>query len=305
MPKVGILVLYYNDLQHINLLLKSLVDQTYNDFHVYLKDNYYGTNQFNIFINHFSNITLLPVTENIGFAKGNNLLAEKAIKDGCDYVWVLNPDMEPENNALEELVEFMEKTPEAGMSGPLLLIGDTKSHPLIQLFGSEANYRTQAKKALYAGRSLLDVNLPESMETDLANAGSLFVRSEIVKNSYLFEEKYFMYNDEIDLARRVKESGYKIYVISSAKVWHHHNWASTNKTGYNLMYYYMMRNRMLYFRKFSLISEMIMDLLKQVIKWPATLRFAIKTSGLSLFCYYYLGLFHGLLNKQGKAEIDF
>ena len=114
-----------------------------------------------------------------------------------------------------------------------------------------------------------------------------------------------MYNDEIDLARRIKGSGYKIYVISTAKVWHHHNWASTNKTGYNLMYYYMMRNRILYFRKFSLISEMIIDVLMQVFKWPATLRFAIKTSGFSLFCYYYLGLFHGLLNRQGKADIKF
>ena len=149
MSKVGILVLLYDDLQHVSVILKSLGNQTYN-----------GKNITKISGEQLNNVIILPDTENIGFAQGNNLLAERAIMDGCDYLWVLNPDMEPDPESLEKLIDFIEVTPEAGMAGPILLKGDSIGNPTIQLFGSEANYRTQAKKALYVGRSLSDVSLP-------------------------------------------------------------------------------------------------------------------------------------------------
>jgi GT2 family glycosyltransferase len=302
---VGILLVLFDDQKNIPVISNALRNLTYKDYRLYAIDNHPDTPSSSNLQKELPSVKIIPSFGNIGFAKGNNLLAEEAISEGCDYLWVLNPDMEPEPVALEMLIDFMEKRPEAGMSGPLLLLGNTKDQPTIQLFGSNANYRTQKKKEIFAGIKLNEILLPSVIETDLLNAGSLIIRSEIVRGSYLFEEMYFMYNDEIDLARRVREKGYKLYVLSGSKVWHHHDWASENSAGYNLMYYYMMRNRILYFRKYSLFVNMWLDIFKQIIVWPLILRFSKKISGFALFRYYYLGLFHGIMNRKGRASFSF
>lgn len=303
--KVGILIVFFNDLDKIEVLAKALKKQTYKNFLLFIIDNQPEVGHITHFLKHFPACRVLNSDFNVGFARGNNLLANIAIKEGCEYLWILNPDMEPEAESLQNLVNFMNCTPAAGIAGPLLIKGNTKKDPIIQLFGSKANYKTQKKSEFYAGVRLNEIILPDKMEVELLNAGSLLIKSEIIKMNYLFEERYFMYNDEIDLANRVHNLGFKLYAISTSKVWHHHNWSQTNKKGYNLMYYYMLRNRMLYYIKHSLFLYLIFDVLKKILYWPLILKFSMKTSSISLFKFYYLGLLHGLLNRQGKAELKF
>jgi GT2 family glycosyltransferase len=302
---VGILIVFFDDLDKIESLTNALNSQTYKHFTVYITDNQPLINHIELFKKYFPGCTVVNSNTNTGFAGGNNLLARKAIEDSCTYLWILNPDMEPQPDALEKLVEFLNAKVLAGIVGPLLLKGDTKKEPVIQLYGARVNFKTQNKKELYAGKKISEIVLPKVLETDIVNAGSFLIRSNLTSGNYLFDERYFMYNDEIDLAKRVKEKLYRIYVLSDARVWHHHNWSSSNKSGYNLMYYYMMRNRILYFRKFGLHVQLLLDIVKQIILFPIILQFCIKTSGPILVKYYYTGLFHGLMNKKGKACLQF
>ena len=233
------------------------------------------------------------------------MLAEKAVKDGCKYLFILNPDMEPEPLVLESMVRFMEINSSYALAGPLILHGDSKENPKIQLFGGQVNFNTQEKSSFYANTFLNDCLLKDHLEVGMVNAGSAFVRADFVQNKYLFEERYFMYNDEIDLARRVKEAGYKVAVLSGARVWHYHDWSSDNKYGYRIMYYYMMRNKMLYYYKFGMQKRAFWEFAKQIMLLPVVLKFCLRTSGFKMFIFYYFGLFHGLFNKQGRAIIKF
>ncbi len=303
--KVGILILFYDDLQHIERISSALLEQKYFGFSIYVLDNQPEFNHIQKFTQFTSNIIEVQSNMNIGFAGGNNLLAKKAIDDGCIYLWVLNPDMEPTPDALEHLVDFMKKNDDVGIAGPLVLYGNSKNNPKIQAFGSKADFKTQKKKSLFADALLSHTALPNELRVDMINAGSLFIRSEVIKDSYLFEEQYFMYNDEIDIAKRVRNKGYSIAVISNSVVWHHHDWLPGNTSGFNMMYYYMMRNKMLYFYKFGMPFRCIFELLKQLILCPIVLRFCRKTSSFSLFRFYYKGLFHGLIGVTGKATIKF
>jgi GT2 family glycosyltransferase len=201
-------------------------------------------------------------------------------------------------------VNFLEKNADVGMVGPLLLHGITKNNPKIQLFGGDVNLRTQKKKSFYADAFLNDISLPEELRVNMINAGSFLIRSEIIANNYLFEESYFIYNDEIDIAHRIKDKGYGIAAISLAKVWHYHDWTAKNTSGYNLMYYYMMRNKMLYYWKFNMQLRLIVEFIKQLSLAPVVLHFCYKTSHPSMFIFYYLGLLHGLTGKTGKAKIN-
>lgn len=303
--KVGILLLFYNDLEHVERLAAAVNKLTYKDFQVYCLDNNPILKHTEVFTKVYPHAICIQSDKNTGFAGGNNILAKLAINDGCEYIWVLNADMEPEPESLQDLLNSMENDAKLGMIGPLLLIGKSKDNPIIQLFGCNVKFKTQKKEFLYADKFLKEVSLPSELRVNMINAGSLLIRSKIIKHSFLFEESYFLYNDEIDIARRIKEKGYDIAVNSNARVWHYHNWSAKNVTGYNLMYYYMMRNKMLYYRKFNMFRSMVLEMIKQLILAPVILKFCIRTSKLSMFRFYYLGLFHGFTGKSGEASIKF
>jgi O-antigen biosynthesis protein len=302
---VGILLVLFNDSENLPRISRALKSQTYSNFRIYVIDNNPESPSYGIIQQEFPDARIIPTMGNTGFARGNNVLAWKAIEDQCDYLWVLNPDMEPEQDALFQLIQITSRYPAAKLLGPLLLDGNSKSNPKIQLFGSQVNFRTQNKKSLFSDSFLSQVTLPEFLKVDMINAGSIFISSEIVSKSYLFEESYFMYNDEIDIAKRITDMGYDVAVTSLAKVWHHHDWSKSNETGYNRMYYYMMRNKVLYFNKFRLKFRLASDILKQIILFPVVFRFCKKTSGSRLIYYYYLGYWHGILKRKGKADLTF
>jgi GT2 family glycosyltransferase len=302
---VGILLVLFGNHTNISRLSNAIRNQTFKAYKVYAIDNLPENACWEFLQKELPSTKFSPSMGNIGFAKGNNVLAEEAVQEGCNYLWVLNPDMEPEPNALEYLVDFMENNSDIGLVGPLLLRGNSKSNSKIQLFGSHVNFKTQEKKSLYADAILSQTPLPDELRVDMINAGSLLIRSEFIRNNYLFEERYFMYNDEIDIARRIKDKGFSIAVISKARIWHHHDWSKINKCGYNMMYYYMMRNKMLYYYKFKLPLRCLLELFKQLFLSPVVLRFCLRTSSISMFRFYYLGLLHGFLGISGKAKINF
>lgn len=302
---IAILIVFYNDKQHIQRLANSIMNQTYKDYKVFILDNNIGLKHAEYFKEFMPNAEVIKSQSNLGFAGGNNLLSKSAIANNCKYLLILNPDMQMKYDALEKLHDFMEKNDNYVAAGPTLLYGKFEKNSKIQLFGVKANFKTQKKEFLYSGEDINNIQLPFHQEVDLLNGGSLFIRSKYVSNNYLFEEDYFLYNDELDLFKRFKDSALKCCVISSAIFWHHHNWDHTNKKGYNLMYYYMMRNKILYLIKFKYKWQIIKEIIASIILFPVISAFCIRTSGMKMIYYYYLGLLHGLKAKKGKANLTF
>ena len=308
--KVAIILVVTNEKQKIEKLYYSLLKQTYKNIRIYFVDNNSkdGSQGYSKEINNKLQLDIkyISLKENSGFAKGNNIGAERAIQDGCNYVFILNPDMELNKICIEELLKLINKENNIGVVGPLLLFGnEEKNENKIQLFGSTTDFKSQKKHSLFANEKLSDVNLPDYLLVDFVNGGSTFVKKEVIEKIGLFEEKYFIYNDEIDFAYRVKKSGYKTYVSSKAKVWHHHEWSKKSKQSYYFMYYYMMRNRYLYYYKFRLYTNLFADIIKQIMFFPIKIRWANRTTGIRLLRFYYLGIIHGLQKKTGKAKVNF
>ena len=305
-PKIAILVVLYNQEQKIYNLINSIKKQTYSNYRLYLINNGENTKPVSIFLENFPDSVLLPNIGNVGFGKGNNLLAEKAINDGFDYLYVLNPDMELNYDTIEKLVKICVDDNSIGMCNCTILYGcKDKELQKIQLFGCKANYKTQSKVFLFSRKYLTDIILHDILEVEYINAGSLFIMSDVAKKVGLFDEDFFMYNEELDLAKRVKAAGYKIVVTSRTKIWHHHNWDKNNLNGYNIMYYYMTRNRYLYFYKYKLYFYLIFDLLLQILSFPVKLKMFFKLGSVKILKYYYLGLIRGLLKEKGKTNICF
>ncbi len=304
---VGVLIVVYNDFKSFNNLMLSLEKQIFKNFRIYVLNN--SNLEFledMILEKYQEKICYFKSENNIGFGAANNLLAQKAIEHGCKYLFVLNPDMELSDNTIYELVCICENDFQIGMCNGIIMFGnEKKEYEIIQLFGCKANYKTQSKKFLFSGQLLKDTKLPQILTVDYLNAGSLFIRSSIVKQIGLFDDSFFMYNEEIDIAKRVKELNYKLIVTSRTKILHHHDWRKNNIRSHNMMYYYMARNRYLYFYKYHLYFFMFIDIIWQVLTFPIKIKMFWKLGSVKISKYYYLGIIKGLCKEKGKSLINF
>jgi GT2 family glycosyltransferase len=303
--KVGICIVLYDDLQHLTRLASALNALTHKNQSIYFLDN--STTG----IHRTTMLALFPLAnevlgfQNFGFAAGNNLLAQKAIAEGCEAIWILNPDMAPMPDSLSELVKELVFNNKAAATGPIVCYGGTEDNPKIQLAGVKADFESQKKTNRAADTFLSSFDALEPFKTESLNGGSVLIRSQWASARNLFEEKYFMYNDEIDLMRRMHESNYEVMVCPRAIVFHYHDWSINNASGHCRMYFYMTRNKYLYWLKFGNYLQSVKELIKDIFLFPIIARFCYKMAGFRLIKFYYLGVLYGCLGKSGKVDLRF
>ena len=301
--KIGIVIVTYNSQRDINRLLKSITLQKYKNFVVYLVDNNSNDDTLNIVEQYQNEISICIISSktNNGFARGNNIGIQRAIDEGCDLLFVLNPDMQLQKSCIDILAKRIMSEEEIGVIGPIVLIGNQPDN-IIQAFGATANFRTQKKNDLFPNTKLTN-EIPEEVYVDYVLGGAMMIKSSVLKITSLFEEDYFMYNDELDLAYRIKKAGFKTMCLRDAIVRHFHDFDTQNKKGYNLMYYYMMRNKYLYFKKFRLYGNLFFSLISEFIKLPLVVNWALRRmKNIRLLNFYYSGILDGLLGKKGFAN---
>jgi GT2 family glycosyltransferase len=206
----------------------------------------------------FPTVHLIAHDENLGFAAGNNLALE-AMNLGDEtlprYVLFLNPDTRVLGDALGTMVRFLDATPAAGVVGARLVHGDGGFQhsafafpglgqvffdffPLHQrLLESRLNGR-YPRRWYAAGR-------PFAVDHPLGAA--LMVRAEILSQVGSFDERFFMYCEEIDLCWRIKAAGWEIYNIPQAEIVH---WVGQSTQQFrDRMFVALWRSRFLMFEK--------------------------------------------------------
>src|SRR4030095_5331952 len=175
----------------------------------------------------------------------------------------------------------------------------------IQCFADKVNFNSARTTTLYSGEDLNYEKIPNSIYVNTLHGGCFMIRSSAVSEIGLFNEDNFMYNDEIDLAYRIYKRNMKLLSVKDAEAWHFHDWTKKNKNGYYLQYYYINRNRFLFFYRYHKYLSFIREIMIEFSLFPFRAIWAKKTAGLKLLKYYYLGYWHGLLNKKGKSYIEF
>ena len=304
--KVGIIIVTFNSQNDIVRLLDSILIQEYDDLVVYIVDNISTDSTLSIVENFRSglNITIIKSQMNNGYASGNNIGIRKAIDDECEFVFILNPDMQLQKNCVFSLVKRISMDNNIGVVGPLVLYGNG-GYNIIQDFGTKANFKTQKKVDYFGGRKLTN-KLPAEIYVDFVNGGAMMLRTAILNETGLFEEDYFMYNDELDISYRIKKAGYQILCLRDAKVMHFHNYDKQNVNGNNFLYYYIMRNKYLYFKKYKFYRYLCVSLIKELIITPLKIIWALRRMGnINVLRFYYSGIIDGLFNKKGRSTKSF
>ncbi|OGY45808.1 MAG: hypothetical protein A3J62_03720 [Candidatus Buchananbacteria bacterium RIFCSPHIGHO2_02_FULL_38_8] len=174
--------------------------------------------------------------QNGGFANGNNLGIKKA---QGKYVMILNPDIAIVSSVLEKMVKFMEEYPQVGIIGPKLINPDGSIQDSCRRFPSwpiPILRRTILGK-LPSARKRLDYYLMKdkthhgNQTVDWLFGACLLIRKSVLDKIGLFDERFFMYFEDLDLCRRCWENNFQVYYFSEVEVVHYHQRLSAEKSG--------------------------------------------------------------------------
>jgi GT2 family glycosyltransferase len=172
-------------------------------------------------------VELLPLTENRGFAAGNNaaLRAVLSATDPPEYVLLLNPDTVVRPGAVGALVTFLDAHQDVGIAGSRLEDPDGTPQRSAFRFPSaasefEAGMRLGLVSALLRHRLVAPPVRGENHPTDWVSGASMMVRFAVFESIGLFDEGYFLYYEETDLCYRATRAGWKCWYVPASRVVH-------------------------------------------------------------------------------------
>lgn len=258
-------------------------------FEVWLVDNASTDGSVEAAKSKYPDINTIVNERNLGFAAANNL-ALKKMKG--KYALLLNTDATLTDAAVDELYCFMEANDKTGIAcGQLLNTDGSKQNSI-------ANYPSLL--SLLFNETVLRVLFPHKfpskrkeymapLEVDSCIGACMIVRKKAMDEVGAFDEGYFFYLEETDWAYRMKQAGWGVFFVPSARIFHAQGKSVGNNANKKIMFY---RSRYYFFKKWYKRSYVIIYII-------GFLRLLVNTL-LSLFgVLFTLGLNDGIRKRFG------
>jgi GT2 family glycosyltransferase len=199
---------------------------------------------------------LIRSKANVGFARACNLGAQSATGE---ILFFLNPDTELLTSNINELIQALRDTG-IGIVAPLLTTPNGSLQPWSQ--GGEITPWKTIVNNLRGTKN----NQPQTIKpfgaTDWVSGAALAISKKTFFECGVFDEKFFMYFEDVDLCRRVRDMDKKILILSQIEVLHHGGKSIENITKQKEQYY---ASQDYYFKKhFGILSAFIAKLLRNI-----------------------------------------
>jgi len=242
--RIHIVILNWNGIDDTSQLLSSLFKISYPNIKIIVVDNNSLNDEAELLKNNYGDkVHILSCKKNLGFSGGNNIGIKYSLEDKADFVLLLNNDTTVEADFLEPLVNKFNSSNQVGITAP------------------QINYFNEPDKIWSAGGKISRIrssgfaksNIKETefnkghKSVSFVSGCCMLIRNEVLERIGLFDENFFLYNEDTDLCERAIRAGYEILIISESKIYHKVN-SSTEKNMSLLPLYYTTRNR-LYFAK--------------------------------------------------------
>ena len=229
----------------------------------------------------FSNVRVLITGENLGYGRGNNLGISKV---KTKYAFILNPDAYLEKNTLKELNNTKCILQEEFSILSPIICGNKKYYKSFN--GKEKNF----------------------IEVDFVKGFAMLLNLEKIDFNEIFDKKIFLFLEEIDLCKRIKESGGKIYIACKGKIYHNAKESSGNEFEIELcrnwhwmwsLYYYNFKH----FGMFSAYKITLYKFISSLLKILLSI-ILMKKKKYLIHKYRLLGLINAYKKKDSWLRPD-
>ncbi len=221
--RVVVIVPNWNGMGHLEACLRSLLAQEFADYAVILVDNGSRDGSLELVQREFPQVCVIANATNLGFATANNQ-AVRASRS--EFVATLNNDAWADPRWLGELVRAMEARPEVGMCASRMLLAD---QPAVVDSAGIAVDRVGIAWGL-GGGSPDDGAASSPIPVFSPCAGAALYRRAMLDEIGLFDEDFFAYLEDVDLAWRAQWAGWQCLYVPTAVVYHAHS--ATSREGY-------------------------------------------------------------------------
>ncbi len=266
-PKIAVIILNWNNAPDTLECLDSIYKSDYPHFTVYVADNGSTDGSLTEIRAAYPQAIYIENKANLGFAEGNNRAILAALKDGADFLFLLNNDAIVQSDTLALLEAAAKAHPNAAFLGPKIYYYD---QPSTISFGRTEWSQYDASFISH------DLNKDESeaekrgvSPTGFVSGCALFARSPAIEKVGLMEPKFFLNWEEVDWCSRMLKSGYSCLYVPYAKAWHKvsRSFAGGNKGPLWLYYYW--RNRLFWMERnftrkeyFSMLRTVVLGQIK-------------------------------------------
>jgi len=248
------IVLYKSNREILNKAVRSFLDTSLR-VKIYLVDNS-PTDALRTFP-FDDRIFYIFNSKNIGFGKAHNVAMRHGIRESA-YHLVLNPDAYFNKGTLEDLFAYMEQHPDAGQIMPKILYPGGELQHLCKLLPAPADLFLRRFLPQFPGAAqrnrryeLIDSGYDKIMNIPNLSGCFMFFRTSALKEVGLFDERIFMYTEDLDLTRRM-HMRYKTIFYPHVSVYHHYEKGSYKS--FRLMLYNL-HGALIYFTKWGWIFD--------------------------------------------------
>lgn len=235
--KLSIVIVNYNVRFYLEQCLLSVEKAlTGVGGEVFVVDNNSTDDSVSYLRGKFPWVRYIENKENVGFSRANN----QAIREARgEYVLLLNPDTFIGERTLRECIDFMDKTPKAGMCGVGMLRVDGSFAPESRrgvptpfvAFCKMTGLGSLFPKSRIFGRYYMQYLNKQSINPiEIVSGAFMFIRKEALNKVGLLDETFFMYGEDVDLSYRVLKAGYQNYYIPTQIL--HYKGESTKKESF-------------------------------------------------------------------------
>lgn len=225
--QLSIIIVSYNVKYFLEQCLCSVMQAVQDlDAEVLVVDNASQDRSVEYIKPRFPAVTFIASSQNLGFAKANNLALAQA---KGKYILYLNPDTIVGENTFRACIHFLETNAAAGAIGVQMLDGSGNFLPeskrafptawvaFRKLSGLSALF---PKSSFFNRYALGHLDKDEVHEVDVLAGAYMMVRKCIADDIHGFDEDYFMYGEDIDMSKRIADKGYKNYYLGHIKIIH-------------------------------------------------------------------------------------
>lgn len=226
--RVAVHIVTWNSLTHISACLEAVTQQRFQPLNVMVVDNGSVDGTVKWMEEHYPQLHLLRNTRNLGFCRAHN----QAIRlTAAEYILVLNPDVILEKDWVQRGVSFLDQHPEFGSFGGKLRRFTYSPDELKEVVTSDIV--DSAGLRVFRSRHTIDRGSGESDHGQFDQAQEVFGHSgacclfrraalETVRwHDQYFDEDFFAYKDDLDLAWRLQRLGWKSWYDPKAVAFHH------------------------------------------------------------------------------------
>jgi len=217
---LSIIIVSWNVREKLKDNLRALYESQNVNFEVFVVDNNSADASAEMVKRFYPRVKLIANQENLGFAKANN----QAMKEASGkYILLLNPDMRVFDDTLSNMFSWMNAHENAWVAGCRLLDKSARIVKQVRRFPTLLDQLAIILKVPHIFPAVLDKYLrndfdySKSASVDSIRGGFFMIRREAVEKIGLLDERFFLWFEEVDYCRRVKEAGGQVWYMPTAE----------------------------------------------------------------------------------------